>query len=71
MVISLAVGRRVVRSGILRPATRRRRLSRTIRTATCAIFARHFQAARAIGMRIELAKMAFVSSADAFRAKNY
>ena len=53
---SKAVGRRGVRSGILRPATRPRRLSRTIRTAACAIFALHFQAVSVIGMRIERAE---------------
>jgi hypothetical protein len=44
-----------VRSGILLPATRPCRLSRTIRTAARAIFAHHFLAVSAIGMRIERA----------------
>jgi hypothetical protein len=49
------VGRRVVRSDIILPASQLLRLSRTIRMATHAIFFRHFSLAVAVGIRIEQA----------------
>ena len=46
------MGRRVVRSDILFPASQLLRLSRAIRTAGRTIFARHFQSVGAVGIRI-------------------
>jgi hypothetical protein len=49
------VGRRVVRSDIILPASQLLRLSRTIRMATNAIFFHHFSVVVAVGIRIEQA----------------
>jgi hypothetical protein len=53
MAFMVTLGRRVVRSDILLPASQFRRLSRAIRTTVRAIFSGHFKSAGAVGIRIE------------------